>query len=197
METSGELYCVEAYEVTEHWPKKYGAIKVPAVYAPEIMGLDPRDFEFSEDPYVYKRVIKSLDEMKPKTIFGFHTKEMLDQMMQEDMIDRQAKHIQYLLDGNTYNKLLKHPGPITRYKALMNVFYYIEDSYTEANMFQNLTPETVLVIFKACQEAISLANSTEVDEYEKEDLEVYADSVQKIVTRASIIVPHKICFPVK
>lgn len=76
-----KFYWIEASDVIKHWHEKYGAYKVPAQYAKEI--LNRSDITI-ENEYEYSRIIPGVDYPVTKIMYGFPTQEFFNEILKKE-----------------------------------------------------------------------------------------------------------------
>ena len=189
-----KLYWIEAYDAVDHWENKYGAFKIPAVYAADILGnLDIKLDD--KDEYTYYRHIPGIEEPQPKIMFGVDRKDTLEKLLLGEKYSDYEKYVQELFDGKIHNSL--YESKITkfdefRYEAVLRTMDFIEDRYDDQHEFRNVSTDLYDVLKLVCKETHSLINSQNISEEDKEELKFKYEICKKITQKANVIIPYKL-----
>ena len=189
-----KLYWIEAYDAVGHWENKYGAFKIPAVYATDILGnLDIKLDD--KDEYTYYRQIPGIEEPQPKIMFGVDSKDTLEKLLLGEKYSDYEKYVQELFDGKIHNSL--YESKITkfdefRYEAVLRTLDFIEDRYDEQEQFRNVSPKTLEIMKSLCRETKKILASNKLSSEEKKELKPIYKNCLEITQKANVIIPYKL-----
>lgn len=187
-----KLYWIEAYDAVAHWHEKYGAIKIPAVYVPHILGgTQGQQVVLSDDPYVYERPIKGINGLKPKIMFGFNSEENIHKLLNEEQILAYTEHLNKLYNGIT-GKLLESNLPVHRIKNIRASLYFIEKSYKKKGQFRNILSSTHRTMAAIYKEAVQMLKDYRLPEQTKREVKYLCEFCKNAALNANIIRVHKL-----
>lgn len=173
-----EFYWIEASDTVAYWQERYAAFKIPAIYAPVILGTDNIKIN-PNDSYQYTHALGTSIQ---KVIFGFGSIEQINALLDDGKYQQHVNHIKQILFG--------HNTEFGHINAIYNAIYFIEDCYN-LYRFRTMTP----ALIKAFEDVIhSIKNLLQGEQLSADQIEFFqanAQFMQEIINEADIIIPHK------
>lgn len=188
------FYWVEASGPIAHWEEKYGAYKIPFVYAQKILSkyeLNPVD----GDLYKYTRKIVGVKDLEEKTMFGFSSKEQLEELLKGDEYYKYELKIQNIIKDvfNSDDLILLNESELLKlpnwYEKIFDLLNYIYEAHTDYFAFYNMTKIT----YNCIKKCVFIAHKLFMRDMDKiqgrwhDELKWLIFDVQQIYKNANII----------